>query len=142
DLPTTSLTFETRKSRGKPRGKLRGKQPRAKIVDYVPANEILPLPVSVSTVDGAPNNYLVKSSLYSTGYKNYGKFTTKLTCEDGVSVKSINPKFGKNESDSLRSDFKLVVPSNKKIVTCIRHVAEGDTSMIISFSFNPVHDSD
>jgi len=77
DLPTTSLTFGSHKPRDK--------QPRAKIVDHIPATEILPLPVSVETVDGAPNSYLVKSSLYSTGYENYGM----LRCLHNIYVSRI-----------------------------------------------------
>jgi len=70
----------------KPRDKPRGKpKPRAKIMDYIPATEILPLPVSVETVDDAPNNYLVKSSLYSSGYENYGM----LRCLHNIYVSRI-----------------------------------------------------
>jgi len=47
-------------------------QQRATIVPYIPAREVLPLPVSVETVDGKPDEYIVKSSLYGSGYEVYG----------------------------------------------------------------------
>jgi len=44
---------------------------RATIVDYIPAKEILPLPVSVESIDDKPTEYIVKTSLYYNGYDNY-----------------------------------------------------------------------
>jgi len=46
-------------------------KPRATILDYIPAREVLPLPVSVETVDGKTDEYIVKSSLYGSGYGDY-----------------------------------------------------------------------
>jgi len=46
-------------------------KPRATIVDYIPAKEILPLPVSVESIDDKPTEYIVKTSLYYNGYDNY-----------------------------------------------------------------------
>ncbi|CAG8554151.1 6452_t:CDS:2 [Paraglomus occultum] len=114
-------------------------KPRAKIVDYIPATEILPLPVSVETVDDKPNEYIVKTSLYANGYDHYGGVETKLLCESGVKVKHVIPKFKLNEIDAFRTDFKLSVPEDKKIVTCVRQVINEEGARNISFTFNPVH---
>jgi len=39
--------------------------------------------------------------------------------------------------DSFRTDFRLKVPADRKIVTCVRKVTDKDGTRIISFSFNP-----
>ncbi|CAG8524901.1 7894_t:CDS:2 [Paraglomus occultum] len=114
-------------------------KPRATIVDYVPAREVLPLPVSVETVDGKPGEYIVKSSLYGSGFENYSSVKTKLTCEPGVKVIQYPVTLSLDQIDSFRTNYRLQVPADKKIVTCVRNVTDSEGSRTISFSFNPTH---